>query len=66
MQILSEYLLTVFGVLDRLQDMRMPELIHVLAQENVFRVVRIFREHGEIGPVPALDALCILARPAFP
>jgi len=52
MQILSEYCLTVFGVLDRLEDVRMPELIHVFASKNVFRVVRIFRQHGEIGPVP--------------
>ena len=66
MQIFSEYRLTVFRVLDRLQDVRMPELIHVLAQKNVFRVVGIFREHGEIGPVPAFDALRVLARPAFP
>ena len=66
MEILPEYGLAVFRVLDRLQDMRMPELIYVLAQKNVFRVVRIFREHGEIGLVPAFDALCVFARPAFP
>src|SRR6266581_1066870 len=30
MQVLPEYRLTVLSVLDRLQDMRMPELIHIL------------------------------------
>src|SRR6266568_3643068 len=29
MQVLPEYRLTVLSVLDRLQDMRMPELIHI-------------------------------------
>src|SRR6266540_1408662 len=30
MQVLPEYRLAVLSVLDRLQDMRMPELIHIL------------------------------------
>ncbi len=66
MQILPEYRLTVLGVLDRLQDVRVPELIDVLAEKNVFGVILIFRQHGEIGPIPLFDTLRVLARPTLP
>src|SRR5712691_7959544 len=57
MQILSEYRLAVFRVLERLQYMGVPELVHILAQENVFGMVLILRQHGEVGPVPLFDSL---------
>jgi hypothetical protein len=64
-QILSEYHLTVFGVLDRLQDVRMPKLIHILAEKDVFGVVLVLHEHGQIVLVCLLDAFGVLATPAF-
>ncbi len=65
MQVVAEHFLAVLGVLDGLQDVRMPELVHVLAQEDVFGVVGVFRQHGQIGLVRNFDAVGVFARPAF-
>jgi len=45
--------------------MGMPELVHFLAHDDVFRISRVFHEHSQIVPVRALDALGVLARPAL-
>src|SRR5258708_3437888 len=61
MQVVAEHFLAVLGVLDGLQDVRMPELVHVLAQEDVFGVLGVFRQHGQIGLVREFDAVGVFA-----
>ncbi len=65
MQIRTEHSLAVFGVFHRVQNMRMPEFIHIRAHDDIFRISRVFHEHSQIVPVSALDALGVLASPSF-
>jgi hypothetical protein len=64
-QVAAKYSLAVFRIFHRVQDMGMPEFIHLFAYDDVFQVFRMFHQHGQIVPVRALDALGVLARPAF-
>jgi hypothetical protein len=66
MQVRAEYLFAILGVLHRVEDVRMPELIHVPAHDDVLGVLRVFHQHRQVGPVGLLDSLGILAGPAFP